>query len=106
MKRINQRENTIEQPRVVEQQYVAQLKNAVGQATDILRSGGVLLYPTDTVWGLGCDAANSRAVNKIIPLSHRHRLGLGLRRRQQPSGQQNYPTQGTFPKPKFHRACS
>ena len=71
MKRINQRENTIEQPRVVEQQYVAQLKNAVGQATDILRSGGVLLYPTDTVWGLGCDAANSRAVNKIIQLKGR-----------------------------------
>jgi L-threonylcarbamoyladenylate synthase len=33
---------------------------------EVLASGGVILYPTDTVWGLGCDATNEQAVQKII----------------------------------------
>lgn len=36
-----------------------------------LRSGGVILYPTDTVWGLGCDATNSAAVEKIYRIKRR-----------------------------------
>ena len=31
----------------------------------ILENGGILLYPTDTVWGIGCDATNEAAVSKI-----------------------------------------
>ncbi|HEY0058143.1 MAG TPA: Sua5/YciO/YrdC/YwlC family protein, partial [Flavisolibacter sp.] len=36
-----------------------------------LRSGGVILYPTDTVWGLGCDATDETAVQKIYDLKQR-----------------------------------
>jgi L-threonylcarbamoyladenylate synthase len=37
----------------------------------VLNAGGVILYPTDTVWGLGCDATNEKAVEKIIALKQR-----------------------------------
>ncbi len=38
---------------------------AIGKVVDILREGGVIIYPTDTVYGLGCDIYNSRAVEKV-----------------------------------------
>ena len=37
----------------------------------VLESGGVILYPTDTVWGLGCDATNAAAVAKIFSIKQR-----------------------------------
>ena len=37
----------------------------------VLREGGIILYPTDTVWGLGCDATNPEAVAKIYEIKHR-----------------------------------
>ena len=37
----------------------------------ILRSGGIILYPTDTIWGIGCDATNEQAVEKIFSLKQR-----------------------------------
>jgi L-threonylcarbamoyladenylate synthase len=37
----------------------------------VLQNGGVILYPTDTVWGLGCDATNSTAVKKIFSIKQR-----------------------------------
>lgn len=40
-------------------------------ALDILKNGQTLLYPTDTVWGLGCDARNEQAVQKIISIKQR-----------------------------------
>ncbi|NDC41362.1 MAG: Sua5/YciO/YrdC/YwlC family protein [Chitinophagia bacterium] len=40
-------------------------------AVAVLQSGGILLYPTDTVWGLGCDATNPDAVGKIFALKNR-----------------------------------
>lgn len=43
------------------------IKNAV----EVLRKGGVILYPTDTVWGIGCDATNSEAVAKVYEIKHR-----------------------------------
>ena len=36
-----------------------------------LRQGGVILYPTDTIWGIGCDASNADAVKKIYSIKHR-----------------------------------
>lgn len=39
--------------------------NEVEKALAVLRNGGVILYPTDTIWGLGCDATNIQAVNRI-----------------------------------------
>ena len=41
------------------------------KAIDVLKSGGIILYPTETVWGLGCDATNSEAVAKIYALKQR-----------------------------------
>ena len=37
-------------------------------AIEVLRKGGIILYPTDTVWGIGCDATNAEAVAKIYAL--------------------------------------
>lgn len=41
---------------------------AVEQAVEVLKAGGLILYPTDTVWGIGCDATNEEAVAKIYAL--------------------------------------
>src|ERR1700722_4102283 len=38
---------------------------------DVLRKGGLILYPTDTIWGIGCDATNADAVKKIFALKKR-----------------------------------
>lgn len=43
------------------------IKNAV----QVLKEGGVILYPTDTVWGIGCDATNAEAVAKVYKIKHR-----------------------------------
>lgn len=43
----------------------------VENALKALRLGGVILYPTDTIWGLGCDATNESAVDKIYQIKHR-----------------------------------
>ena len=41
------------------------------EALRVLREGGVIVYPTDTVWGIGCDATNAEAVKKIYALKQR-----------------------------------
>jgi L-threonylcarbamoyladenylate synthase len=41
------------------------------KALQTLRSGGLLLYPTDTLWGVGCDATNEKAVEKVYALKQR-----------------------------------
>jgi L-threonylcarbamoyladenylate synthase len=46
-------------------------ESEVNRALEVLRSGGVILYPTDTIWGLGCDALNEKAVNKIYQIKQR-----------------------------------
>lgn len=45
--------------------------NEVEKAYKVLINGGVILYPTDTIWGLGCDATNNNAINKINSLKER-----------------------------------
>lgn len=45
--------------------------NEVETALAVLRNGGIILYPTDTVWGIGCDATNVEAVRKIYELKKR-----------------------------------
>ena len=40
---------------------------------NILKSGGVILYPTDTIWGIGCDATNVKAINKIFEIKKREK---------------------------------
>lgn len=41
------------------------------EAIQTLKSGGVLLYPSDTIWGLGCDVRNNQAIDKILELKNR-----------------------------------
>lgn len=43
----------------------------IKKALETLRTGGIILYPTDTVWGIGCDATNESAVKKIYELKRR-----------------------------------
>lgn len=40
---------------------------------ETLKSGGIILYPTDTIWGLGCDATNIDAINKIFEIKNREK---------------------------------
>jgi len=43
----------------------------IQEALAVLKAGGLLLYPTDTVWGIGCDATNEKAVEKVYALKQR-----------------------------------
>ena len=43
----------------------------IKKAVEVLRKGGVILYPTDTVWGIGCDATNAEAVKRVYDIKQR-----------------------------------
>jgi L-threonylcarbamoyladenylate synthase len=45
--------------------------NELSAAAEIVKSGGVIVYPTDTVWGVGCDATNARAVGRVIAIKNK-----------------------------------
>lgn len=47
------------------------MKEEIEKALAILNAGGIILYPTDTVWGIGCDATNCKAIEKIFTLKKR-----------------------------------
>jgi L-threonylcarbamoyladenylate synthase len=47
------------------------MKEEIKEALKVLKSGGILIYPTDTIWGLGCDATNQAAVKKIFKIKNR-----------------------------------
>ena len=46
-------------------------QNDITSCLRVLRGGGIILYPTDTIWGIGCDATNEEAVEKIFSLKER-----------------------------------
>ena len=46
-------------------------KEDIKNAVEVMRKGGVILYPTDTVWGIGCDATNEEAVAKVYKIKQR-----------------------------------
>src|SRR5690606_7833247 len=48
-----------------------EINKEVHEAYEIIKNGGVILYPTDTVWGLGCDATNEDAVKRIYDIKKR-----------------------------------
>ena len=50
---------------------VMKQENDIKQAVEVLRKGGVILYPTDTVWGIGCDATNAEAVKRVYEIKQR-----------------------------------
>ena len=43
----------------------------IKEALDVLRKGGIILYPTDTIWGIGCDATNPEAVERVYAIKRR-----------------------------------
>lgn len=45
--------------------------NDIKKACEVMQAGGVILYPTDTIWGLGCDATNVEAVKRVYEIKHR-----------------------------------
>lgn len=47
------------------------LKEEVAKALKVVQDGGIILYPTDTIWGIGCDATNTEAIKKIFGLKQR-----------------------------------
>ena len=47
------------------------MKTELNKAVSILKGGGIILYPADTIWGLGCDATNAEAVAKIYSIKKR-----------------------------------
>ncbi len=49
----------------------ADYKDDIREAVRVMRAGGLILYPTDTVWGIGCDANNEEAVRKVYELKRR-----------------------------------
>jgi L-threonylcarbamoyladenylate synthase len=49
-----------------------QIDDDINNCLSVLNEGGIILYPTDTVWGIGCDATNEKAVEKIFTLKNRN----------------------------------
>lgn len=47
------------------------MNDEIKKACEIMQAGGVILYPTDTVWGIGCDATNPEAVKKVYEIKRR-----------------------------------
>ena len=48
------------------------MQSEINNALKILKQGGIILYPTDTIWGIGCDATNFDAIEKIYKLKQRN----------------------------------
>ena len=47
------------------------MHNDIKKALEVLKSGGIILYPTDTIWGIGCDATNEEAVKRVYEIKQR-----------------------------------
>ena len=47
------------------------MNEEVHKAYEVIKEGGIIIYPTETVWGIGCDATNPEAVAKIYALKQR-----------------------------------
>lgn len=50
---------------------MSDINTEVHNAYEVIKNGGIILYPTDTVWGIGCDATNEEAIKKIYALKQR-----------------------------------
>ena len=48
------------------------MEKEINKAVEVLQNGGVILYPSDTIWGIGCDATNEQAVEKIYKIKKRN----------------------------------
>lgn len=50
---------------------MANYNDIINEAVKVLKAGGTILYPTDTIWGIGCDASNKDAVKKVYDIKQR-----------------------------------
>lgn len=70
-KREVERLKSAEREAQVQHQLDINMHKDIDKAVEVLQSGGVILYPTDTVWGMGCDATNDEAVAKLLNMKQR-----------------------------------
>ncbi len=56
---------------ILQVQIFKQMNEDIVKACEVLNKGGVILYPTDTVWGIGCDATNEEAVKRVYEIKKR-----------------------------------
>ncbi|QRX64401.1 threonylcarbamoyl-AMP synthase [Dysgonomonadaceae bacterium zrk40] len=68
------------------------MQEDIKKACEVMQNGGIILYPTDTVWGIGCDATNEEAVKKIFALKQRDDSKSMLVLLDNPVKLQNYVT--------------
>ena len=47
------------------------MKQELDKASEVIKNGGVILYPTDTIWGIGCDPTNDKAIEKLLEIKQR-----------------------------------
>lgn len=51
--------------------HLCEYRDDIRQAIEVMNKGGVILYPTDTIWGIGCDATNEAAVRRVFEIKKR-----------------------------------
>ena len=51
--------------------HLREYRDDIRQAIEVMNKGGVILYPTDTIWGIGCDATNEAAVRRVFEIKKR-----------------------------------
>lgn len=51
--------------------HLREYRDDIRQAVEVMNKGGVILYPTDTIWGVGCDATNAEAVKRVFEIKKR-----------------------------------
>lgn len=51
--------------------HLKEYRDDIRQAVEVMNRGGVILYPTDTIWGIGCDATNEEAVRRVFAIKRR-----------------------------------
>ena len=54
-----------------EKALLASYREDISKAVEVMNAGGVILYPTDTIWGIGCDATNAEAVRRVFEIKRR-----------------------------------
>ena len=52
--------------------HLREYRDDIKQAIDVMNKGGIILYPTDTIWGIGCDATNEEAVKRVFEIKKRN----------------------------------
>ena len=79
------------------------MEKEINKAVEVLQSGGVILYPSDTIWGIGCDATNEQAVEKIYKIKKRNEskalICLVSTKEELTNITQNIPSQAEGKKP-------